>query len=81
MGSELPFTLETGKLNSQYTIPMILTCPSCGERHIDEAEFAEVAHHTHACQSCGMVWRPAKVNTHGVRFLPGYVNEEHSNGK
>ena len=70
------FLMETGKLHKHYTIPMILTCPSCGERHIDEAEFAEVAHHTHACQACGMVWRPAKVNTHGVRFLPGYNNEE-----
>jgi len=68
------FTLETGKLSPSYTIPMILACPRCGERHIDEADFAEVAHHTHACQSCGVVWRPAKVNTHGVDFLPGYRN-------
>lgn len=52
--------------------PMILTCPSCGERHIDEGEFATKAHHTHACQSCGMVWRPAVCPTVGVRFLPGY---------
>lgn len=70
------FTLETGKLESNYTIPMILTCPSCGERHIDEQDFAKVPHHTHACQGCGMVWRPAKVNTHGVRFLPGYANAD-----
>jgi predicted RNA-binding Zn-ribbon protein involved in translation (DUF1610 family) len=74
--SEMTFTLEIGKLHSAYTIPMILTCPQCGERHIDEAAFAEVAHHTHACQGCGFVWRPAKVNTHGVRFLPGYSNAE-----
>ena len=72
----MSFVLETSKLAADYTIPMILTCPSCGERHIDEAEFAEVPHHTHACQGCGMVWRPAKVNTHGVRFLPGYSNAE-----
>jgi len=70
------FALETGKLDSFYTIPMILTCPSCGERHIDEQDFVEVPHHTHACQGCGMVWRPAKVNTHGVRFLPGYANTD-----
>lgn len=31
-------------------------------------------HHTHACQSCGMVWRPALVATVGVRFLPGFKN-------
>lgn len=64
--------LELGKLDADYAIPMILTCPSCGERHIDEGDFAEKPHHTHACQSCGMVWRPAKVNTVGVQFLPGY---------
>lgn len=68
--------LETGKLDPDSTIPMILTCPSCGERHIDEKEFAEVPHHTHACQGCGMVWRPAKVNTHGVWFLPGFRNAQ-----
>lgn len=56
-------------------IPMILTCPQCNQRHIDEGEFAERAHHTHACQNCGMVWRPAIVPTVGVRFLPGFKNE------
>lgn len=53
-------------------VPMILTCPSCKVRHIDEDAFATKPHHTHACQSCGMVWRPAKVDTVGVHFLPGY---------
>lgn len=66
--------LETGKLDPDYAIPMILHCPLCSERHIDEGEFADAPHHTHACQGCGFVWRPAKVNTHGVRFLPGYRN-------
>jgi rubredoxin len=56
------------------TIPMILTCPSCGGRHIDEGEFATKVHHTHACQHCGMVWRPAIVPTVGVQFLPGFKN-------
>jgi rubredoxin len=55
-------------------IPMRLNCPSCGELHIDEGEFSLKPHHTHACQKCGMVWRPAVVNTTGVRFLPGYRN-------
>lgn len=56
------------------TVPMILNCPAqgCNARHIDEGEFAEKVHHTHACQVCGHVWRPAKLNTHGVQFLPGY---------
>lgn len=56
-------------------IPMRLTCPSCGELHIDKGEFATKEHHTHACQNCGMVWRPAVVPTVGVRFLPGFKNE------
>ena len=57
-------------------IPMLLWCPECGERHIDEGRFATKVHHTHACQECGNVWRPAVVPTVGVRFLPGFKNEE-----
>jgi len=53
-------------------IPMLLWCPKCHERHIDQGEFAVKIHHTHACQFCGMVWRPAIVATVGVRFLPGF---------
>ena len=53
-------------------IPMILTCIQCGARHIDKGEFATKPHHTHACQVCGVVWRPAIVDTVGVQFLPGF---------
>ena len=55
-------------------VPMLLRCPSCNERHIDEGEFALKPHHTHACQICGEVWRPAIVATVGVHFLPGFKN-------
>lgn len=55
-------------------IPMILTCPVCCARHIDEGGFATKVHTTHACQGCGLVWRPAIVPTVGVQFLPGYKN-------
>ena len=55
-------------------VPMLLWCPSCGDRHIDVGEFATKVHHTHACQSCGMVWRPAVVPTVGVQWLPGFKN-------
>jgi len=55
-------------------IPMRLVCEGCGELHIDVGEFATRPHHTHACQNCGMVWRPAIVPTVGVRFLPGFKN-------
>lgn len=56
-------------------ILMLLWCPECGERHIDEGAFATKEHHTHACQHCGHCWRPAVVPTTGVRFLPGFKNE------
>ncbi len=55
-------------------IPLILNCPECGTRHIDVGEFATKPHHTHACQNCGMVWRPGVVPTVGVQFLPGFKN-------
>jgi rubredoxin len=63
--------------NSQ-PVPMILTCPSCNTRHIDRGKFETNVHHTHACQNCGMVWRPAIGTTVGVQFLPGYKDEEKS---
>lgn len=53
-------------------IPMLLWCPTCHERHVDLGEFAHKSHHTHACQHCGMVWRPARESTVGVQFLPGF---------
>lgn len=60
----------------QKPVPMLLWCPECGERHVDEGEFATKSHHTHACQHCGHVWRPAIVATCGVQFLPGFKNGE-----
>ena len=56
-------------------VPMRLHCPDCHALHIDEGEFAKKPHHTHACQHCGNVWRPAVEPTFGVRFLPGFKNE------
>jgi len=57
-------------------IPMLLFCPMCNTRHVDEGDFATKPHHTHACQNlqCGMVWRPAIAPTVGVWFLPGFNN-------
>ncbi len=53
-------------------VPMVLFCPSCSARHIDAGVYATKPHHTHACQRCGVVWRPAVVDTVGVLFLPGF---------
>ena len=58
----------------QESIPMLIWCPWCSMRHIDRGEFATKPHHTHACQHCGNVWRPAIVPTCGVQFLPGFKN-------
>lgn len=55
-------------------VDMLLWCPSCNKRHIDVGVWSERFHHSHACQYCGMVWRPAVVNTRGVEFLPGFKN-------
>lgn len=57
-------------------LPLILTCPSCGGRHVDKGLFATKPHHTHACQHCGLTWRPAIEPTVGVQFLPGFKDEE-----
>lgn len=67
-------TLEHPKSRTDVPIPMRLICPECKALHIDVA-LADKPHHTHACQNCGNVWRPALVNTVGVRFLPGYKDE------
>lgn len=65
---DIKFRVRNGKEG----IPMLLRCPSCHERHIDEGKWATKPHHTHACQHCGEVWRPAILNTVGVQFLPGF---------
>lgn len=74
MGMNLPEGSSTD--DPKPVIDMLLWCPECGERHIDEGRFSSHRHHTHACQGCGMVWRPAVEYTRGVQFLPGFKNGE-----
>lgn len=64
------------KANAMPPIQMLLWCPECGERHIDVGDFSTRPHHTHACQGCGMVWRPCVFATVGVQWLPGFKNHE-----
>lgn len=66
------------QIDAQPPIPMLLTCPqpNCGARHIDRGDFATKPHHTHTCQACGHTWRPAKVHTVGVDFLPGFHDHD-----
>lgn len=51
-------------------IPMLLTCPICGEPHIDAIEldkgWTNPPHKSHLCHGCGAIWRPADVATEGV---------------
>ncbi len=65
----------TDLFNANAPIAMLLWCPLCGARHVDVGEFATKLHHTHACQKCGLAWRPALVPTVGVAFLPGFKDE------
>lgn len=55
-------------------IPMILHCPYCYGQHIDEPEpqigWTNPPHRTHLCHGCKRTWRPADVETTGVRELP-----------
>lgn len=62
--------------SSNPVVVMLLWCPGCGKRHIDKGKLAIQPHHTHACQHCGLVWRPALVPTVGVEFLPGFKDEK-----
>ncbi len=55
-------------------IPMLLRCPVCHTRHIDEGSFETSPHKTHACQKCGEHFRPSNEYTVGVQFLPGAKN-------
>ena len=68
----LACVIEAIRAEEREAIPMVLHCPECRLRHVDTDEFATKLHHTHACQGCGFVWRPAIVWTVGVQFLPGF---------
>ncbi len=65
------WTLEA-KLSAP--IELIIHCPECKGRLIDDGEFADKVHHTHSCQHCGFTWRPAVQPTKGVQFLEGFKN-------
>lgn len=72
----LDFWKMLGTMLGVYPIRQRIICEACGELHVDEGAFEKKIHHTHACQNCGAVFRPAIVDTVGVRFLPGFKNEE-----
>lgn len=51
-------------------IPMMLFCPACGAQHVDAPDPAQhwdnPPHRSHLCGNCGVIWRPADVETVGV---------------
>jgi hypothetical protein len=54
-------------------VPMILFCPACGGRHIDQADaengWLNPPHRSHLCAACGHIWRPADIPTVGVEEI------------
>lgn len=74
---KLSYSVSLPATGQDTPISIRLPCPNmlCNEMHIDTGEFATKPHHTHACQFCGNVWRPAVVCTVGVLFLPGFKND------
>ena len=69
------------KALAERVVPMLLECPGCGERHIDEGEFATKVHHTHACQHCrgrtGQIGPLVHFKTAGVNdgeFAPSKIS-------
>lgn len=53
-------------------VPMILFCPRCGTRHIDQADppgWLNPPHRSHLCAACGNIWRPADIATVGVASI------------
>lgn len=70
--------------------PIITRCPACGEKHIDEGEWATKKHKTHQCQNneCPTFrnsggtkreeWTPALVHTVGV--FERFPKEEAAHG-
>jgi predicted RNA-binding Zn-ribbon protein involved in translation (DUF1610 family) len=47
-------------------INKVLHCPGCGVQHIDMGEWKTRLHKTHACDNCGIEWRPFNYPTRGV---------------
>lgn len=45
---------------------LVLFCPKCGFRHVDEGEWATREHRTHLCARCGDTWRPHDFPTVGA---------------
>jgi hypothetical protein len=58
---------------AQTPIPVVLHCPRCYTQHIDapkpERGWTNPPHRSHLCGRCGLIWRPADVETVGVECV------------
>ncbi len=58
---------------SETPIDIILICPNCFMRHVDEPQpeknWDNPPHRSHECQFCYTIWRPADVPTNGVEKI------------
>lgn len=54
-------------------IKLLLDCPNCKQRHVDEGEWAIKPHIKHRCQFCGHEWRPDYRYTVGVASIEEYL--------
>lgn len=54
---------------------MILNCPACGARHVEDKKSERAGHAVHDCHFCGVKFQPALVHTMGVKFLTGADGE------
>ena len=74
--TEAPTNIVDPGVPAILPIRMRLVCEQCGTLHIDKGEFSTKPHHTHQCEECGLVWRPAVEATVGVMFLWPQSKEE-----
>lgn len=51
-------------------VPVVIYCPACQTKHIDEGEWATRPHKTHKCQNCSLEWRPFPYATVGIVGAP-----------
>lgn len=68
--------IATEQPSQQQPLAIRVHCPECHKLHVDEGIWSTKPHDTHSCQNCGLTWKPARVPTVGVQFLPGYKNDE-----
>jgi len=61
--------LDEKRAADELPIRMLLECPNCFERHIDEGEWATRPHKIHECQACGHQFKVCDRPTVGVKFL------------